>query len=365
MKAVCLREKFIHAVLKADKVTSKNPNLAVLSCILVGGAGDQLVIRATNLEMAVEVSIPAKIEKEGVMALPAGTILSFLTNIPSDKNVSFTLGDDKNLVVECGGHKAVIKTVPYEDFPHIPMTGDKEINLDIEEVKSGIRSVWYGASISGIKPELSSVYVFSEEGDLVFVGTDSFRLAEKKVKSKKNHGDVSLLVPQKNIADLLKIFEDVSGEVSLKFDSNHFSINTPNLSVISRLVNGNFPDYRKIIPKEHSTEVTVLKDDLIQSLRIMKVFSDKYNQISIAISGSRGTFEISSKNSDVGQGTYVFKSKVKGESLNLNFNHKYLFDCLQAIPEESVVMKFNGPGKALVVEGHNNSSFVYLVMPNR
>ncbi len=365
MRAECLKEKLVSSLAKAERVTSKNPSLAILESVLLGASDNQLVIKSTNLEVGVELTVPSKVVEEGVVAVNAGPLLSFLNTLPEEKNVLLDATSKGALVVNCGKHTASFKTVPYEDFPHIPSPSGSNYQVDCESLLQGLRDVWYSASVSGIKPELSSVYLYNEGDSLVFTATDSFRLAEKKIKSKNPPHDLSILIPQKNIPDIIKVLEGVRGEASVSIENGQVSVSVPHIYITSRLVIGNFFEYRKIFPKEFSTEVVLLRDDIVQALRMMKIFSDKFNQVSLSIVGSKETCEIKSKNSDVGEATYVFKAKVKGESVTLNFNHKYLFDCLQSIKSDSVVFKFNGAGKALLVEGYNDNSFIYLVMPNR
>ncbi len=364
MKIECLREKLVGALLKADRVTGKNPTLAVLSSVVIFAKENNLVIKATNLEVGVEITIPAKIYTPGICALKAYTLFSFLLNIPDEKSTTLEL-EEGILKVSCGKHKATIKTVSSEEFPNIPASSKEIIEIPVDDFLQVLLSVWYSSSISSIKPELSSVYVYSDKEYLISVATDSFRLAEKKIKLKKSPGDLDLLIPYRNIPDIIKIFEGLSGILSLSFDKNQLSLSLDNIYITSRLVDGIFVDYKKIIPKEHITEVTILKDDLVQAIRMMKVFSDKFNQISININGSKGTCEFTSRNSDIGEGVYAVNSKVKGESIQLNFNHKYISDCLSSIPGESVVLQFNGTGKALVVQGYTDKTFTYLVMPNK
>lgn len=365
MKFECLKEKLLPALLKAERITSKNPSLAVLSCVIIGASGNQVVIKSTNLELGLEITLPAKIEEEGVIALIPGPFIAFISNLSSEKNISISTNDKGILSISCGGHKATLKTEKYDEFPNIPESAEKEVSVNIESFIEGIQSVWYSASISSIKPELSSIYIYNDKEYIVFAATDSFRLAEKRIKIKKSIEDLHVLIPYKNIPEIVKILEGVGGDVKISTDRNQISFNSPNLYLTSRVIDGVFPDYKKIIPAGSTTEIILLKSELVEALRIVRVFSDKFNQISLSVSSPKGICEFTSKNSDIGEGTYVLKVKIKGESVNLNFNHKYLFDCIQSIPTESVIFKFNGQGKALVIEGYNDNTFTYLVMPNR
>src|SRR5690606_3602158 len=154
--------------------------------------------------------------------------------------------------------------------------------LPIDQFIDGVRSVMYSASQSDIKPEIASVYIYSEDGNLVFVATDSFRLAEKKVKVSNIEDFPGVIVPIKNIQECVKVFAGDEGDVQLFVEKNQLSIVSNNTYFTSRIVDGNYPDYQQIIPKEFTTEAVVLKDDLIQTLKLVNVFSNTFNQISIA-----------------------------------------------------------------------------------
>lgn len=364
MKTECIREKLLNALIRADKITGKNPSLAILSCVVLAAEGNEIVLKSTNLEVGLEVVIPAKVEISGVVAIQADVLASFLSNTPQEKNVTLEM-QDTTLVVKAGLQSANIKTFAYDDFPGIPSGAEDKTDVDVEDFFKGLQAVWYSASVSSIKPELSSVYVYNQGDNLIFVATDSFRLAEKKVKMRDVPQDFQLLIPFKNITDIIKAFEGVTGSVELSYNKNQLTLRTDSIYLTSRLVDGIFPDYKKIIPIEHSTEAVVLKSDFVQALRMMRVFSDKFNQVSLAVSNQKAHCEFSSKNGDVGEGNYTIKAKVTGDSVKLTFNHKYLTDCLSAIPNESLVLKFNGNGKALIMVGYNDQSFQYLVMPNR
>ena len=143
---------------------------------------------------------------------------------------------------------------------------------------------------------------------------------------------------------------------------NQLSITTNTTHLSSRIVDGNFPDYRQIIPKEFVSSATILKQDLLAALRLGGLFADSFNQVVISIHPNKKIVGISTKNNTVGESKQEIKGIMEGEDISLPFNHRYISDCLQSIDGESVVLKFAGAGKPLVISGASNNSFLYLVM---
>jgi len=363
MKVEIHSEELLHALSLAERGTGRNPTLPVLSCILVVAGKNSLIIRSTNLELGVEVEIPAKINSEGVVAIPASVLSQLITTTPEGTVVKLT-GVEGNLLVETKLGKTTIKGQPSADFPHLPhVSGGKTLSIKPDVISKGIRSVAYSASTSSVKPELGSVYLYQHNGNLVFAATDSFRLAEKIVPEKKGGEFDPLIIPIRNALEIAKILEEAPTEVEVAFSKNQISFSYKRVYLTSRLIDGTFPDYRQIIPKEGVTEAILLKADFSSLLKRAMVFSDKFNQVSFSLKPSKKVFAVRSRNADVGEMDEAIPATLSGENLDINFNHRYLVDCLQSIGADSISLSFGGPGKPLVIRGVGDQAFLYLVMP--
>ena len=154
-----------------------------------------------------------------------------------------------------------------------------------------------------------------------------------------------------------------SGDVEIHLTKNQISFSAENLYLTSRVVDGAFPDYKQILPKTFSTEVTMLKEDFSSALKLATIFGDKFNHLTITADPEKKLFTLYSKNADVGEHRDSVAATLKGEALEVGFNYKYLADCLQSIEADSVSLSFNGQGKPLVVRGISDKTFTYLVMP--
>jgi DNA polymerase-3 subunit beta len=365
MRIECAQEKIRDAVSLAERISGKHMTLPVLSCILLdAGKNNTLTLRATNLDLGIEISIPAKIEEEGTAAVPANTLSSFIGGI-SEKNskVKIVL-QEGNIKVTTTKSSGVIKTQPHEDFPTIPrVSSGNTFSLDAKDFVKGLKSVWYSSSVSSIKPELSSVYIYCENEFVVFVATDSFRLAERRVKIKKSKDFGQILIPYKNIPEIMRVLETIPGEVTVELDKNQISFSHEGVYLVSRVIDGVFPDYKQIIPKQSLTEAIVLKQDLVDALKLSNIFSDKFNQINIKVLPEAKKCELRTKNNDVGENLTALDAAVTGEDVDINFNYKYIIDCFQSVESDSVTLTFNGLHRPLIIVPTSDTTFRYIVMP--
>ncbi len=349
----------------SEKIAKKNMTLPVLSCLLFEINKTTLNIKATNLDVGVELSIPAKSDSESIVAVPAQTISSFVSQLnDQDGTVRMELVSG-NLHISSTRSKVIIKTVPPEDFPSIPrITEGQSTTLPSEILVKGLKSVWYSASISSVKPELASIFVYKSADFLVFAATDSFRLAEKKIKLINATEFDDILIPFKNISDIIRILEDIGGDIDIHANKNLISFESDGVYLASRIIDGTFPDYKQIIPKGYVTEAITLKQDVINALKVSNVFTDKFNQIKFIFDPKAGVFEIQTKNSDIGENSTRVDSTLTGDKLEINFNGKYIADCFQSIDADSVSFQLSGTNKPMVIRpASGDGTFTYLVMP--
>lgn len=363
MKGECLKDTLRQAVGQTEKITAKNLSLPVLESVYIETGDNKFIVKSTNLDVGIEVSVPAKIEKKGSVAIPASLISGFLNAIPDNQIVRLEAVSG-NLSVSTSKNSTLIKGFPTDDFPIIPKP-EKEASFMINSTGfvEGIRSVSYSASLSEMKPEISSVYLHAGKGEIYFVSTDSFRLAEKKVNVPGVPEDLSLIIPYKNANEAARVFSDTDAVLEVGFNKNQIYIHSEDVYFTSRLFAGVFPDYRQIIPKDKKTEAVLLKKDLVDVLKLSNVFTDKFNQIDIKIDPGDGIFEINSKNQDKGENNAKIEAVLSGESISLSLNSRYISDCLGSIEDDSIAISFNGANKPVVFRGSSRKDFIYLVMP--
>jgi DNA polymerase-3 subunit beta len=362
MKIECSVEKIKSAIFQVERITGKNLTLPILNSILLIASGKSLKLRSTNLSLGIEIEIPAKVEKEGTLAVSGLVLNAVFLNIFQNENI-FLEKQNENLLIKTKKSQIKLKSQIHDDFPTIPTVTGTSFEIEAKKLIEGIKSVCYSSSFSDIKPEISSVFIYTNGDNLIFVSTDSFRLAEKKIKVKGLPEILGILIPFKNISEILRVFGEFQGVIKVCFNKNQISFSSDNTYLTSRIIDGIFPDYRQIIPKDSLTDVVVLKQDLLNALKLSNVFSDRFNQVNLKILPKEKVFELSSINNDIGENKTQLEAVVNGEEVELSFNYKYFLDCFQSITTDSVSIKLSGASRPIVISPVSDSSFTYLIMP--
>lgn len=363
MKCEIRREQLLEPVLQAERATAKNPSLPVLSCVLIEVAEGVLSVTATNLEVGVRYTVPILSGEAGLVAVSGSILAHVLTPLPAGAMVNMW-SDEGHLVVESVSGRSRIALQDANDFPNIPyITEGEEVTLGAQDLREVLQSVMYCASAATMKPELASVFVHPDGAMLVAAATDSFRLAEKRVPQKSAVSCEPLLIPARSATDLVRTLEKVKDQVTLRRSEHQLSLELPGIYLTMRLTAGTFPDYTQIIPKEFSTEVTVLRFDLERALRKAAVFSGKFNKTVFTVSPKEETFTIYTESSALGDTTDRVAAKLSGEPLTASFNHRYLMEALVPITTDSVILQFVTSSHPVLVRPVGDESFRYIVMP--
>lgn len=346
---------------RVGKISTKHATLPILQCVLLQATNSSLTLKATNLEIGIEATMSATITEEGVIAVPASTLTQTIT-YQTDNQIVLRV-EDTVLVVEGKQSETNIKTIPHDEFPSIPKLEGSGQTLHKELFALGIKTTCFAASVSSIKPELGSVYILQKkEHTLTFVATDSFRLVEKTVPQKGIILDEAFLIPHKNALELARLCETVEGEATLQLSENQCAISfAAGVYITSRLTNGSFPDYTQIIPKEYSVHSTILKADLQNTFKKTSIFLNKFLQVTLTVTAKSLT--VSANSGEVGTTTESINALSEGDELTVSFNQRYLSEPLSHITDDSIVLHFAGIGRPLVIEGVNDKSIRYLVMP--
>ncbi|OHB25594.1 MAG: DNA polymerase III subunit beta [Parcubacteria group bacterium RIFOXYD2_FULL_52_8] len=368
MKVECVKEKLRAAIGHAERVTGKNLSLPLLGSILIETRAKTLFIRATNLDIGVELELPAKIIEQGKVAVSGAFMNNFLGLVQEGDVLKMETVND-NLALATRSSSSVLKCLPSDEFPTLPHLQETDsMLLPAAKLVAGLRSVAYGASLSDMKPEISSVYLYEQDGELIFVATDSFRLGEKRYELKdtgERAEPVAVIIPLKNVLELIRIFDSCSDVLFVQYTKSQISFTAAQagIYVTSRLVGGVFPNYQQIVSAQKKTEVVLAKKELLQALKLATVFTDKFNQVTFKVVPSEGLCEVSSRNGDTGETTTRLDATVEGEELAISFNNKYILDCLSSISEDTLSLAFNGASKPMTIRGMGDASFFYLVMP--
>ena len=374
MKTRVLKESLKQAISVVERATAKTPMLATLGAIALVAGKNTLELSATDLEMGIRYKVLAKTEKEGGVAVPA-RLFSQLVSVLPEKEISLSL-EGGELKIESQEHQTSIKTLALDDFPIIPsLTGTEEATeIETKIFCAGLSQVVSIPGQSQTRPEISGVFISIQKEGIKFVATDSFRLAEKSLNfSKAQNSEASFILPQKTAKELIAIFQDLPGRMKLYISPTQalFDYSTKeeagkfSLQVVSRLIEGEYPHYQDIIPRDFITKVRVLKQELISRIKAAAVFSGKMQDTKLVVDPKKKGLEISAESSDAGRHSSFLSADVTGERLEVSFNWRFLLDGLSNIKGEEVEIGFGGEDAPVLMRPLDKEQYLYVVMPVR
>ncbi|MCL4404212.1 DNA polymerase III subunit beta [Patescibacteria group bacterium] len=366
MKLIILRTNLIEALGVIERGVGENANLPILKSFLVKTESGRILFASTNLELAIECAVPGKVIADGVVAVPFSVFNSIIKNLAAER---VTIEEkDKKIMITTDNYEAVVQGQDANEFPIIPSVSDDagSFSISTKDLKDAIGCVIPSAQYSEIRPEISGVLVSSSDGVMGFVATDGFRLAEKTLSNAvaDSVGDFSVIIPLKTAGEILRIF-DGAETVDVSIDQNQILLKGNGERVISRLIDGRFPDYKAVIPKECRTEVTIDRQELINAVKLASTFSGKSNDITIRI-GENGKFiEVYSADASIGENSYKVPVKTTGERFSVIFNWRYVLDGLKIHKTQNIVIGFNSSEKPVLLIGEGDKTVVYVAMPIR
>lgn len=362
MKIEILRENLDKAVSVAAKVSNKNLSLPVLGCVVFHVENARASLRATNLDVSVDVGIKAKVMEQGVVAVPAHILAQTVSALSDQRLTLKTAGN--TLVIEGERSNTSITTVDHSEFPTINSVKSGKTNaaLSARELSTALRSVAFAASTSSVKPELASVSISLEKGELVAAATDSFRLAEVRVPVKSKNSLQPVLIPVRNVADIMRALEH-ENEIEVRIGDNQCSFVGDFGHVTSRTIDGAFPDYRSIIPKDFVASATCLKEDAVKAFKKVSIFTDSFNHVHLSFRPSDRAFSVKALNAAVGETIDHVPATLDGEDIDINFNARYIMDALPVVSGDSLTLSVAGHGRPMVITDVPQKHFTYLVMP--
>lgn len=365
MKISCTQEKLNKGITTVSRIIGTRGTLPILSHVLLSTEKGQLKLTGTDLEIAIITYIGGKIEEEGSVTMPARLLGEFV-NANHDQTIN--LESEGNNIKATSNHiTARLNGLDYNDFPLIPeVKSDQSIKINGNEFKEAINQVVFATSSDESRPVLTGVYIKITKKDMVLAATDSYRLAERKITLNESiNKDISVIVPARTLQEVSRLLDTSIKELTLTIASNQISFDFGSTKIISRIIEGNFPDYEQIIPKEVTTTVTLSSAELQNALKLGISFSrDVANNIKIEILGSKD-IQIIATSPQVGDTTAKIESKNEGEDLEIAFNAKFLIDVLNNTLAKDVKIDFSGNLSAAVIHPVGKTNYRALVMPLR
>lgn len=360
MKLQVTQENLNKALGTVARVANARGTLPVLANVLIKTVNNRLSVAATNLDIAITQYIGAKVEEEGSITIPARLMQDFVNSLPSGI-IDLKL-DDLKLHIATEQYQSVINGVSADEFPVMPaIEKGQTLTIPVDVLKSALQQVIIAASGDEARPVLTGVYLHSNEGKLYMAATDSYRLAEKELMPCDQ--EVKLLIPVSAMQDALRIIGDAEGDVVITYDDQQLQLRAGDVELVARLIEGSYPDYRKLIPATFATTATLKRADLANATKVSSLFArESAGSITINIDEEKQELSIRSVASQLGENNATSVAKVTGEGA-ITLNSRYLLDVLGVLKGEEVSFCFNGKLDASVIKDPSNGDYVHIIMP--
>lgn len=367
-----LQNKLKEGLNIVERITTKSLSLPILNNILIKTEKSFLNLSSTNLEIGIQWWTLAKVEKEGAIVVPAKTISDFISFL-NDGPIKLK-AEDYYLVIESEKYKTKIKGLSSDEFPIIPQVLSQEsLNLNTRLFCEGLKQIIQIPAPSSARPEISGIFLSFQKNSVKMAATDSFRLGEKKIFLKEAlpiHKEYSCILPQRTAKEIINVFGEREGELKvllspnqILFESQMAETTHPEIQMVSKLIEGEYPDYQTILPQKFATEIILDKNEFLNQLRAASIFASKINEIKLKTESKKGVIEISSQNPDLGEYHSTIFAQIRGKEIEISFNFRFLIDGLLNIPSSEINFGLNSEEEAAVLRGEGDQSYLYLVMP--
>lgn len=366
MKLTILQENLSKGIAQAERFISAKTQLLVLTNIYLKAEREKLKIQATNLETGITLWLKAKIENQGEITVPARVFSEFLNSLPKEK-VKLEL-EGKKLHLSSGSFSASFTGVAADEFPPLPTLVEKkpEITFPASVFFPALSKVSFAAARDEGRPVLTGV-LFKPEGEkLTLAATDGYRLSVKVFKKSKLKLASSLIIPARSLLEALRIVGEGEEEVGLSFTEkkNQAIFSLPEVEIVTRLIEGEFPEYQKIIPGSFTTRVVLEKESFLKALKMAAIFArDSANIVRLQI--EKQALTISANSPQVGENQTRVEAGVEGEEQKIAFNVRFLLEFLGNIDEEEVVFEMSGALNPGLFKTPKDPLFLHVIMPVR
>lgn len=373
MKTTILRTALKEGVAVVERATSRSSNLPILQNILLTVKGNTMEFAATDLETGIRYWSLTNNKKEGQVVVPSKVLSQLVNSLPDDSIDLQTTSSQ--LLLKTKTYTTTIKTMDPDEFPVIPsLSGDEDrVEFNAKELCSALSQVVPATGQSQMRPEISGVYISFQKDGIRLAATDSFRLAEKTVQAKSAFPEQwSFILPQKAVREIISIFGEKEGNVSLYGSStqvifehaNEEELSQPRIQLVSRLIDGEYPAYQEVIPKSFKVKATLNRTELMNHIKAASIFANKGSEVKLTTDPENKLIEISSQNNDVGENASYISADMSGdEAVSASFNWKFLSDGLSLIKSDSIQIGLNGEDGAAALIPGGNEGYIYIVMP--
>ncbi|MEK7460597.1 MAG: DNA polymerase III subunit beta [Patescibacteria group bacterium] len=365
MQIECRQEHLARALQIVGRMVGTRGTLPVLGNILLATDKGRLKVAATDLELGVQTWIGGKVEDEGSLTVPARLLIDFVvTN--SDPIITLTV-KDTTLHLQSEHHTASIKGIEASEFPLIPAIKQTDgLIIKAQDLKEAVTQTIFATAIDETRPVLTGVLLRIEEETARLVATDSYRLAERILKLPGKHTPLQVIVPARTFQEVARIITDPAAEISIFVTENQVLFVVGETELISRLIDGIFPDYEQIIPKEVQTTISLERGSFAQVMKMASFFArESANNVQLKASPGETAVAVTAISPQIGEDISRLSAIITGEAVEIAFNAKFILDALAIFPTEEINLELAGKLTPGVLRMPKDSNYLYLIMPLR
>lgn len=370
MKFSCTQENLFYGIGMVSRIATRGGNLPILSNIHIQAGAEGVVLKATNLEVGISCAVRGKTETPGEFTVPAKLFAEFVAFLPKETVVVELREQEQDLLVSCGEHKTKIKGSPATDFPLLPgVEGGVEIKISAAELLEGIEQVAFTVSPTETRPEISGALVRAEKKTLTIAGTDSYRLAEKTLRAETEDAKAAIqaIVPLRALQEIARICaqaKEGAEAARITLAENQIALSLPAVDLVARLIEGNYPDYRAIVPSKFGTKIKFSRGDIAGTLKAAGLFSKAgVYDVGVEISPKEGRATISATSAQSGEYKRSLKIEGEGAEAKISFNWKFLLDGINAFKGETLWLHASDASSPAMITEDGSGEYFYIVMP--
>lgn len=363
MRFTVARSELLDSLSAASRGLSSRSTLPILSGILFSAKDGEITLQATDLEISVRRSVGANVEKEGQGVLPGKLVSDIVRSLPEAAVTVSLEGDIASIA--CEQSSFTVKTLPADDFPKFPeISPDTQIDVSSKVLSAVATHVSRAVSRDETRPVLTGVLVVVDGPSLRMVATDSYRLAVKETILEKSGAALEVVVPGKALDEVVRLSSG-SADVHIGVSENQVSFSFGKTSFVTRRIEGTFPNYRQLIPKETETTVVVPREDMLAAVKRVSLMAQQNTPLRVSVSVEDQTMSLSATTQDIGDASEDLMVAASGTDVEIAFNHAFLADGLNSTDSENISVEIVSPLKPGVLRAKEDEGFLYLLMPVR
>jgi DNA polymerase III subunit beta len=369
VKLSLMQENLARGLSLVSRAVSSRATLPVLTNVLIKTQDGGLRLTATNLEIGISAWVPGKIDTDGMMTVPARLIADVVSGLPAGERVDLEMESENTLLIRAGSYRTHLRGIEADEFPVIPAAGDRPTTqVSQKALKRALSEVSFAAASDETRPILTGVLTKLAGQTLTLAAADNYRIAVKTLDMLQSVEETSVVVPARSYNELMRILGDTDepADIILAQAKNQVIIKVDTTEVVSRLIDGQFPNYQSVLPTSHSTRALVDRNELLKAVRLSALIASSAANVVRMGFGEDGSTGITiAAAADVGDAEGQVEAKLEGDPVTIAFNARYLVEALQNMEADELAIELSGPLAPGVLKPVDDPAYVHVIMPVR